>query len=191
MSFVSRCFDFCVDGILGVETSKWVEATQLKSTHIQLANGTRYQPTPYIVLYAVFSQLKRFQINQFIDYGCGKGRCLLVASRFGYKDIMGVEIDAELCRLAEANCGTRARIVHGSADDLVSPDKSSIHFFFQPFNWQVMGKLLKKSIVTKTSRQLLVFINPIDLDKIERLGFRLVESRNIGIIGYRYAIYSN
>jgi SAM-dependent methyltransferase len=33
----------------------------------------------------------------FLDIGCGKGRALIIATEYGFKDLIGVDYSAKLC----------------------------------------------------------------------------------------------
>jgi len=60
--------------------------------------GTPYQGTRVVPLQRCLKKIESMilQGSSFIDFGCGKGRVLLVASQFGFKKVIGVEFDHEL-----------------------------------------------------------------------------------------------
>ncbi len=67
------------------------------------ASGIRYQPCP--------PELCRMAIERsgvdpkefcFLDIGSGKGRALIIASEYGFKDLVGVDYSAKLCRISGA-----------------------------------------------------------------------------------------
>ena len=39
----------------------------------------------------------------FIDFGSGKGRCLLMAGILGFKNVIGIEFAKDLCEWAKRN----------------------------------------------------------------------------------------
>src|SRR5262245_36170867 len=72
-------------------------------------SGIRYEPShPEVCQMAI----ERAGIDPttycFLDIGCGKGRPLVIASEYGFKELVGVDYSAKLCRVAQENltaCG--------------------------------------------------------------------------------------
>jgi SAM-dependent methyltransferase len=71
----------------------------------------------------------------FIDLGCGKGRAPLVAARFPFTRILGVELSPELCVIARANTSPHPRISIQQADaaTVLYPESPLLVFLYHPF----------------------------------------------------------
>jgi SAM-dependent methyltransferase len=89
----------------------------------------------------------------FVDLGCGKGRAVMMASAFGFREVVGVELHAALAGIAERNVGAwtaagRAacpvRIVCGDATEFVFPDGPCLLYLFNPFAAPVMERLVER-----------------------------------------------
>ena len=89
----------------------------------------------------------------FIDFGCGKGRAALLASGLGFRDVVGVELNPALAKIALANADiwTAAgkakcpiRIVCGDALELEWPQGPCLVYLYNPFGEQVMRRLAEK-----------------------------------------------
>jgi SAM-dependent methyltransferase len=89
----------------------------------------------------------------FVDLGCGKGRVVMMASEFGFREVVGVELHAALAGIAEANvavwsAGGRAvcpvRIVCRDATEFVFPDGACLLYLFNPFAAPVMQRLVER-----------------------------------------------
>lgn len=66
--------------------------------------GYDYVPIPPEKFKAVMAALEiAFEDFTFIDFGSGKGRALLLASEYPFKEIIGLEFSPELHRIAEEN----------------------------------------------------------------------------------------
>ena len=81
----------------------------------------------------------------FIDMGCGKGRPLIVASRFNFAELVGVEYSGKLCNIAEGNLrklGIPARVVCQDAATFAVPRRDIFAFFYHPFGPVVLGQVL-------------------------------------------------
>jgi SAM-dependent methyltransferase len=89
----------------------------------------------------------------FVDLGCGKGRAVMMASEFRFREVVGVELHGGLARLAEANVAVwtaagRAvcpvRIVCQDATEFVFPDGAWLLYLFNPFAAPVIKRLVDR-----------------------------------------------
>jgi predicted RNA methylase len=88
----------------------------------------------------------------FIDFGCGKGRAVLLASELGFREVVGVELNTELAELALANAMTWTkagkarspiRIICGDALEFMWPESPCLVYLYNPFGGQVMRRLVE------------------------------------------------
>ncbi|NND54910.1 MAG: class I SAM-dependent methyltransferase [Gammaproteobacteria bacterium] len=88
----------------------------------------------------------------FVDYGSGKGRALFVAAEQPFKKVVGVEISAQLHRVAENNLiryvGEPLRsdieLWCGNALDYPLPEGDLVLHMYHPFGPDVLGLMLQK-----------------------------------------------
>ena len=94
---------------------------------------------------------ERLEDFSFVDLGCGKGRAVLLASERGFREVVGVELNPELTRTAEANVTlwkergrqrSPTRIVCGDATEIAYPRGPLLLFLFNPFGAAVMKEVL-------------------------------------------------
>ena len=108
----------------------------------------------------------------FVDLGCGKGRALLLASRYPFHAILGVELDPGLAATAQANLRVfeapwqqcRSLIVH-HADATVFdlPATAILLYLYHPFLAPALRRVLRRleRSLRQHPRELwLVYINP-------------------------------
>jgi SAM-dependent methyltransferase len=104
----------------------------------------------------------------FIDIGCGKGRAVLLASEYGFREVVGVELNPTLTAIAQANAvlWTAAgkarcpiRIERGDAVDLAFPPGPCVVFLFNPFGAAPMRQLTSRMASEFQSR-------PVDLEAL-------------------------
>src|SRR5689334_20151383 len=84
----------------------------------------------------------------FIDYGSGKGRVLIVAAGFPFKEVIGVEFSRELHETALKNiarirrdmirCG-EVTSLHCDAASFQPPGSNLVCYFYNPFGPPVMA----------------------------------------------------
>ena len=109
----------------------------------------------------------------FVDMGSGKGRALLLGSRFPFRRIVGVEIAPELAKTAEANIERfsapwqRCREIEvrtGDAAEFAYPAGSFILFLYQPFLAPVLKQCLRnlaRSLGAEPREVYVVYVNPV------------------------------
>jgi SAM-dependent methyltransferase len=142
------------DRLNGTDTSGTVSAQQLQAAgeHEALAHVTVYGGSQPSVLRTVLSSLPNPETCVFLDLGCGKGRPLLVASEFPFRDIVGVELSPELARVARANAviiGSRfpsrtpIRVEVGDATAYPLPAGNIVLFLYHPFGTQQVQKTVR------------------------------------------------
>ena len=88
----------------GVETTKRVHPSDLRIDSPNWLYAAGYWPTPPAVFADALHGLDiRFEEFTFIDLGSGKGRVLLMASDYPFREIIGVEFSPELHAIAAEN----------------------------------------------------------------------------------------
>ena len=146
-------FDYWFDLKYGVDTCQAMfhnEASDIGSNNKRTA--IRYEATP---VKAVRSILKKLPVKHseytFIDYGSGKGRVLLLASEFPFKNIIGVELSKRLHEIAEKNIKICKHLNHkciniesfcADAAQFELPNNPLVIFFFTPFLGLVMDRVI-------------------------------------------------
>ena len=107
-----------------------------------------------------------------VDIGCGKGRAVMLASEYGFREVIGVELNPALAAVARSNLRkwmrhARAcrnlRIVAADALTWSLPDGPVALFFFNSFE-QEMTKMwlsrLAQVAATRTSPIDLIYVHP-------------------------------
>jgi SAM-dependent methyltransferase len=134
-----------------VQTAGSVEPSAAGITNdVQLANAIRYVPIREQVLSHLLAHTLRGREPAsltFVDLGCGKGRALLIAARFAFRQIIGVELSASHVECAAANVASylaqpatkpaiRCRDIHvvcESAPAFIYPDSDLLVYLYRPF----------------------------------------------------------
>jgi|GEM_PF-2063364 len=92
----------------GVDTSGLVDGRDLHSGHQNDRFITAYfgvPPSRLINALELWQRTNQRTTSQyrFVDVGCGKGRALLLASQFGFRDVFGIELQPDLAQIASEN----------------------------------------------------------------------------------------
>ena len=123
------------DEHFGVETSGLIY--ELPSGHQHdLYNNGYFAVAPSVFHAIMRAMLERlhldFQRFSFVDLGSGKGRALLLASDYPFREIIGVELSPELDRIARANI---ARYARAKGRPLPQPPVISMQGDATEFSW--------------------------------------------------------
>ncbi|MGA7859058.1 MAG: class I SAM-dependent methyltransferase [Terracidiphilus sp.] len=151
----------------GVRTSGLIAGRNLKSGHRHDRHATAYYGVAPSVFHAL---LRRWQRTKpaaplgeftFIDIGAGMGRALLLAAEMPFRDVVGVELNPGLVRIARRNLAlwraagqvrTSTRVVCKDAAEFKFPSNPCLAFLFNPFGAPVMRKFLKALAADFTGR---------------------------------------
>jgi SAM-dependent methyltransferase len=131
----------------GVDTCGEIPLTEYEFASANKTAGLRYQSHhPKIIREALESTNLDFSQYTFVDYGCGKGRALLVASEFGFRRIIGLEFVPQLADIARKNLegSDRTQIITADATEYELPQENALLYFFSPFSTPVMDKVFER-----------------------------------------------
>jgi SAM-dependent methyltransferase len=117
----------------------------------------------------------------FVDLGCGKGRTLLLASRFGFKRVVGVELDPAFADQARRNAdvwvsshgGPHIEVIEEDAARYELPAGNLFVYMYNPFRGSVFQSVADRLGTAAGQRgQKIVIAYNVDLhaDMLERTG---------------------
>ncbi|HKA45005.1 MAG TPA: class I SAM-dependent methyltransferase [Burkholderiales bacterium] len=148
-----------LDEALGVETTEIREIGSLDIDSRHAAHAGRYQPSGVDLVRQILRDCGiRYSDFVFIDFGCGKGRVMLLAAEFPFRRILGVEFSRELHEILQKNIAAllgrtngcrNIQAVLGDAADLELPDDPLVCYFYNPF-----GEIVMREVVGNIERSL-------------------------------------
>jgi hypothetical protein len=159
----------------GVDTSGLIGKTLLTSGHIHDRFITGYWGTSPSLLKGVLERWNEFLAGTsytlsdfaFIDIGSGKGRVVMLASDYPFRQIIGVELSPALATIAKKNLDIWKQSIHAcndltvlNADALTVPiyDEPLLVYLYNPFDAPVIQLFLDRLQSLALTRT-----NPIDL----------------------------
>ncbi len=107
----------------------------------------------------------------FIDFGSGKGRALLVAAGYPFKEVIGVEFSRELHDISRENIARfpksamRAGSIRSICEDAGSidlPQTNLVCYFYDPFGPPIMRRVLTRLLAhaKKGFDITIIYVNP-------------------------------
>ena len=101
-------FAYCADLLFDIkyktDTFAFVALNDLGIDDSDKESAYMYEPTHAIPLNKLFKKMNINSEQVLLDLGCGKGRVLLIASQFPFKELRGIDLSDKLCDIAKKNC---------------------------------------------------------------------------------------
>ena len=147
-----------------------------------------YQGASFYILFETFKNIpEQFKQGSFIDFGCGKGRVMIVAALSGFNKIIGLDIDEKLISQVNKNLSISKTKYHGKNFNVLCadvtkyeiPDEATVMFFFNPFGEEIMKRVCEsvlKSLERNRREILIVYVNPKFLNVWKEFGAKEVFS---------------
>lgn len=136
---------FC-DWRLGIDTLGFIDLELGPSRH-------EYEGTDYRLLSQMFSLVRELEEGVvFLDYGCGKGRAVVLAAMRPFQKVIGVELDDGMLDLARRNIARLQKrmrcpnvsLVNADATQFDVPDDVNVVFMFNPFGGEVRQAVIHR-----------------------------------------------
>jgi hypothetical protein len=184
------------DSKYGTDTASFRDIRGLDAIALPAARfAGRYEPSSAEL---VRSALERLQIDPerftFIDFGSGKGRALLIAAGFPFKEVVGVEFSRELHEIAKKNIAlippaiTRAgvlRSIHSDAAVFELPKSDLVCYFYNPFGPPIITVVAERLAAHHKDygyRIIIIYANPHHPEVFERTGFAVLDETSETLI---------
>jgi hypothetical protein len=165
------------------DTGGIVSLADLECAGENLSHANPYEPSPT----SVFKHaMKRLEIDHrdfvFVDFGSGKGRTLMMASRYPFAEIIGVELSGRLHTVAERNIGAyrsrsqkcfRIRSVCMDVARFELPRANLVIYIYNSFDGKLIADAMEN--IRRVAEQLrykifLIYCEAKHADVIERSG---------------------
>jgi SAM-dependent methyltransferase len=165
-----------------------IHGTDTSITAAEAAGGPPYESSNPILFRRLLDTMPAdVRSGAFLDFGSGKGRALLIAQRYGFARVIGIEASEELCMIAKANavrsrrgaCPVEVRL--GDAARFEIPDDVTVAYFYNPFETEVMQQVasnLARSLREAPRPFRIGYLHPLGAHLLVRAGF--VPVRTIG-----------
>lgn len=146
-----RLGDCLFDRIHGTETNGKI-VPEDQETYGTDRPECGYMPTRPGPFHKVMRALRIPPGGGFVDYGSGKGRIMLLATRYGFDRITGIELSSRLCETARANIEIYAarhpdlpemNVIAGDALQYATDSRDKVFFFYNPFPQSVLEPVLR------------------------------------------------
>lgn len=199
--------DLRFDARHGTDTSGSVPPSQLGiSDPTARAQAVLYLPSPARVTRRLLDALDIDPAQwSFIDFGAGKGRVVLVAAERPFREVIGVELSADLQRVALDNLRRyrgpadvrRIRVELGDARAFTFPPGDLVLHFYHPFGPPILREVLRgleRAMQEQPRRVRIVYLGAFTDAMLTFAAFRLLKQRSFETClepKYSWALFEN
>jgi SAM-dependent methyltransferase len=168
---------------LGIDTTGIIEEEDI---YVREPEREGYQGSGWIDLRRMLRPGEVKPHDVFLDLGSGKGRVVMLAARYPFARVIGVEISEGLTEIARRNLHARRRgrrcqdieLVTADVLDYEIPADATVVYLYNPFRGSLFEAVIAKLIdsVDRHPRTVrLIYLNPKEHDRLLATGrFRLV-----------------
>jgi SAM-dependent methyltransferase len=179
VSFVS---DYLFDFRYGTTTGGWIPPFQLQINSSNIEHSVRYQATKTRPFRKLLKRLSFPKNSVFVDVGAGTGKALLIASRYGFERLSGIEFAHDLCRIARTNvaayrqrsgCDNVFEIIESDVVEYDIRGDENVFYLYNPFDEVVLRQFLnniKKSVDEYPRKVWLIYHIPRHSNAVEDHG---------------------
>ena len=209
--FAKRIYSYCdkisdqlYDIRNGIETYRDVPTIELDAYYTSVAYAKKYGPTRRHIFKKIMNALDLdFSEYQFIDIGSGKGRVLIEAMSYKFKEIIGVEFSEILNEQSLKNISNfkkknsfeyeKISVIHDDILNYKPTVGKKIFYLFNPFKKETLSQMLSSFIDNGylNSEDIIIYLNPRESSCFnEDLFLRktLLKSKNLNFRAYTYCL---
>ncbi len=166
-----------------IQTTGADELQKLEAKGIDISHATIYMPASYDLLEGTFAEIKQYNLNNFLDIGCGKGRAMCVAAHHGFKQVTGIDFSKELCNNAKENLeitkkefpSLSYKVINNDAFYYEIPADVDCIFLFNPFDEIIMHGVIENidTSLEEFPRDLfIIYLNPLHKKQFIENGYK-------------------
>ena len=194
--------DLRFDQVYGTDTARRIPRTEIETDSENIVHCVNYGASKAMPFLKLMRRLQLPRDGVFVDLGSGKGRAVMLAAKYGFKKVIGIEFSGALCRTARENlarftdkCPTRSEIEIIESDVTKYPlrDDETVFFMLDPFNAPVLAQVLENirlSVERRPRAIWLIYSVPREQHIVEQAGL-FTQSQLHVVVGAEFRVYSN
>ena len=169
-----------IDKIYGIHTSGLVSVDRIHPDPSLRALISPYGGSQPSIVRLALSTLGNVSDYAFVDLGCGKGRVTTVASEYGFREVIGVELSVALAATARANGSKvalqfpnrpKVSIVEGNVMIFPIPPGKLAFFNYHAFGLEMVTQMVGRFEAALVSGELphmfFVYYNPVHPEALD------------------------
>jgi len=148
----------------GIDTGGFVPGEQL-----DIPGATAYHACPPRIVERLLREIADPRLYAFVDIGAGKGRALLIAAKYPFVRVIGVELNGPLASIATRNVEVARchasflapiEIAKADAVNYAWPETPCVFFLYRPFTGELAEQVMQsviRSFRSKPRRMIILY----------------------------------
>jgi SAM-dependent methyltransferase len=194
--------DSSFDLYYGTDTVRRVARGSIEAKSENVVHSSDYGASKAMPFMRLMRRLNLPKDSVFVDLGSGKGRALMLAAKYGFRKVVGVEFSGVLCDQSRINMEkfmrkcpspSKIEIIESDVAKYHLNDDETVFFMFDPFNAPVLTQVLQnigESVKRKPRSIWLIYGTPREQEIVARSGV-FTQNQRYMIIGVEFRIFSN
>jgi len=186
----------------GTDTARRIPRQQIVTDSENIVHCVNYGASKAMPFMKLMRRLKLPKEGVFVDLGSGKGRALMLATKYGFRRVVGIEFSGDLCRLARLNLQkfaakcpslSEVEIIESDVTKYQMRGDETVFFMLDPFNAPVLTEVLRniRMSVEKHPRTVwLIYSVPREQHIVEQAGIFTRNEFHV-VFGAEFRVYSN
>lgn len=162
-----------------IETSGFVDNEEIHPNKQLILLINPYLGSQPSIVRRALSALETYRDYTFVDYGCGKGRAVVVAGEFPFQSVMGIELSPTMVATARSNAAKVAsrfpdrpcvKIVNANVCDFPLPQGRLTCFNANAFGREILAQVIMKfetALAADTPHMFFIYYNPVHFDLLD------------------------
>ena len=198
----SVIIDARFDPKYGTDTARRIPREQIETKSENIVHCVNYGASKELPFRKLMQRLQLPRDGVFVDLGSGKGRALMLAAKYGFRKVIGIEFSGALCAVARDNLQKFLRkfpsqstieVVESDVTKYEFRDEETTFFMLDPFNAPVLTQVLAniRTSVERCPRKIwLIYSVPREQHIIDQSGL-FTHSEVYVVVGAEFRVYSN
>ncbi len=157
-----------IDLRYGIDTGGIIPASALRTGARADLQNFGYEGAKPSAVRAAIDKTPDLESAVFMDFGCGKGRPLVVASEYPFRRIIGVELSPALADVAKSNAAriaadyperTSIEVVEGDATLYEPPQGYLVLFLYNPAYAPLLRRVARMA-ADRRDKTIVIYVNP-------------------------------
>ncbi|HEY4245793.1 MAG TPA: class I SAM-dependent methyltransferase [Lacunisphaera sp.] len=186
----------------GTDTARRIPRSEIETNSENIVHCVNYGASKEMPFRKLMSRLNLPKDGVFVDLGSGKGRALMLAAKYGFRKVIGVEFSGALCTAARENlqkflhkCPSRSHVevIESDVTKYAFHDDETVFFMLDPFNAPVLTQVLQniRVSVERSPRTIwLIYSVPREQHIIDQAGLFKHNELHV-VVGAEFRVYSN
>ena len=198
----SVIIDARFDPKYGTDTARRIPREEIETKSENIVHCVNYGASKELPFRKLMARLKLPRDGVFVDLGSGKGRALMLAAKYGFRKVIGIEFSGALCAVARDNLQkfkqkfstpSEVEVIESDVTKYQLRDDETVFFMLDPFNAPVLTQVLaniKASVERRQRTVWLIYSVPREQHIVDQAGL-FTRNQLYFLVGAEFRVFTN